>query len=261
MVQERGQPWGKCRLSAKEYLMLKTTKNTVLYTGIALTVLIAAYSLRYMFDGADSVASLSGVDAVLQHLSREESTFWRDFSISQRPLYHLSEFSVVGHIGAASIALIAGIVQLLPFIRSRAPLLHRASGYLYAFTAILGLGLGAYISFTLPMVGGNKAITSNVIGGMLGISFVVISFIYIWKKEYVKHGQWMLRSYATLMTILTVYLLIGLFSLLRFDPELGYGLAHAICFPINLFIAEMIIRRSFDIFAAADSIQAVGSSR
>lgn len=223
--------------------MLKTITNITLYTGMALTVLIAFYSLRYLFDGADSVHALSQTDALLESLSGLEGTFWHDFTVSQKPLYHLNEFAVVGHISAASIALLAGILQFIPLIRNKVPLLHRASGYLFAFTAIFGLALGAYISVSLPMVGGTKTIISNVIGGVLGITFVVISFACIWKKQYLKHGQWMLRSYAVLMAILTVYLLIGVFSSLGFNAEQSYGLAHMICFPVNLLIAELIIRK------------------
>lgn len=224
--------------------MLRTARHIVLYMGMAFTMLIALHSLRYLFDGAESVSALSETDALLEYLSGRQSTFWHSFSISQKPLYHLNEFAVVGHISAASIALLAGILQLTPFIRQNAPLLHRASGYLYAFTAILGLGLGAYVSFSLPMIGGTKTIISNVIGGALGIGFVVVSFIYISKKQYLKHAQWMLRSYAVLMAILTVYLLVAVFALMGLDAERGYGLAHMICFPINLILVELFIRKS-----------------
>ncbi|MCF7779098.1 DUF2306 domain-containing protein [Sulfitobacter sp. M220] len=231
--------------------MLNISKNALLYTGIGLTVVVALYSLRYLFVGADSVDALSETDAFLKYLSGQEGTFWRDFAASQKPLYHLNEFAVVGHISAASVALLAGIIQFIPLIRTEAPLLHRASGYLYAFTAILGLALGAYISFALPMIGGTKTIISNVIGGAIGITFVLIAFVCIRNKQYLKHGQWMLRSYAILSAIVTVYLLIGVFSLLGLEAELGYGLAHMVCFPINIFVAEIIIRKSPSGFFAA----------
>ena len=87
--------------------MIKALTNIVLYTVMALTVLIAFYSLRYLFDGADSVNALSQTDALLESLSGLKGTFWNDFTISQKPLYHLNEFAVVGHISAASIALAA----------------------------------------------------------------------------------------------------------------------------------------------------------
>jgi len=219
--------------------MLKVISNFTLYFGMALAVMIAVYSLRYLIDGADSVDALSQTDALLGYLFGQEGTFWHDFAVSQKPLYHLSEFAVVAHISTASIAVLAGMFQFVPFIRNKIPLLHRASGYLYAFTATLGLALGAFISVTLPMVGGTKTILFNVLGGSLGISFILVSFVSIWRQQYLKHGQWMLRSYAVLMTILTIYLLIGVFSSLGLSAELGYGLAHMICFPLNLLIAEL----------------------
>lgn len=228
--------------------MLKVISIITLYTGMALAVAIALYSLRYLLDGADSVDALSQTDAFLEYLFGQEGTFWHDFAVSQKPLYHLNEFAVVAHISAASIALLAGMFQFVPVVRKEMPLLHRMSGYLYAFNATLGLALGAYISFTLPMVGGTKTILLNVFGGSLGISFIVVSFVSIWRKQYLKHGHWMLRSYAILMTILTVYFLIGVFSSLGLNAELGYGLAHMICFPLNLFIAELIIRKSPSVF-------------
>lgn len=224
--------------------MLKVISIITLYTGMALAVAIALYSLRYLLNGADSVDALSQTDAFLEYLFGQEGTFWHDFAVSQKPLYHLNEFAVVAHISAASIALLSGMFQFVPVVRKEMPLLHRLSGYLYAFNATLGLALGAYISFTLPMVGGTKTIIFNVIGSALGITFVAISFVCICRKQYLKHGQWMLRSYAVLMAILTVYLLIGVFSSLDFNAALGYAMAHMICFPVNLLIAELIIRKS-----------------
>lgn len=223
--------------------MFKTATQITLYAGMAVTTLIALYSLRYLIDGAESVAALAETDEMLAYLSGQESSFWQDFSRSQKPLYHAHEFAVVGHIAAASIALLAGFLQLSPYIRRTYPMLHRGSGYLYAFTAILGLGLGGYISFALPMIGGTKTVISNVIGGMVGIGFVVMAFVCIWKQRFLEHGRWMVRSYAMLMAIVTVYLLVALFALLGVDPERGYGLAHMLCFPINMILAEIYIRR------------------
>ena len=224
--------------------MLKIARHVFLYVGIALTLMIALYSLRYLFGGAASVLALAETDAMLEYLSGQQSSFWHEFSVRQQPLYQSSEFAVVGHITAASVALIAGIIQFLPVVRQKAPLLHRASGYFYAFTATLGLGLGAYISFSLPMIGGTNTIISNIVGGILGISFVGIAFYHIWKKHYLQHGQWMLRSYAVLLAILTVYLLVAFFALLGVEAERGYALAHMLCFPINLAVVELFIRRS-----------------
>ena len=49
----------------------------------------------------------------------------------------------------------------------------------------------------------------NIIGGTLGIIFVLMATIRLWQKKYLDHGKWMLRSYAVLLTIVTLYLLIG----------------------------------------------------
>lgn len=230
--------------------MVKIVKRLLLWLTGALAALIAVYSLRYLFQGADAVDALAETDAFFNSLSGQMGSFWTEFAAHQKPLYHQHEFTLVGHIAGASIALLVGMVQFVPYIRDNMPLLHRASGYLYTFTAILGLGLGAYVSAALPMEGGPKAIVANIVGGCLGIACIVIAFFRIRQGQYEKHGQWMLRSYAILMAILTVYLLVTLFAAMGMDSMLGLTLAHMVCFPINLAIAEMIIRASPQSFRA-----------
>lgn len=224
--------------------MFNIMKFTLLPVLVASAFMTAIFSLRYLIQGVNAVEALGSTDELLEFLSGQPGRFWFDFAASQLPLYHRNEFAVVGHIVGASIALLTGFVQFIPLIRNKAALLHRATGYLYTFTALTGLFLGAYISVTLPMIGGTGAIIANVVGGALGIIFILIAFISIWKKKYVQHEQWMMRSFAILLTIVTVYLLIPAFSLAGLEAEQGLSLAHWVCFPINLLIAELIIQNS-----------------
>jgi len=216
--------------------------SKILFVLLSLVVItIAAFSLRYFFLGAAGITYLSDNDPMLSFLSQQKFDFWQDFITSQRPLYYKNESALLTHIIGASIALILGIFQFIPSFRRNSQSIHKIIGFLYSISALVGLSFGAYISFALPMVGGLSSIIMNIIGGLLGIIFILIALICLWQKKYTVHGKWMLRSYAVLLTIVTLYFLIGFFALCRLPADTGYELAHLLCLPINLLIAEIII--------------------
>ena len=213
-----------------------------------LAIINALYSLRYLFLGVNGIVYLNDNDIILSFLSQQKTDFWHQFVLSQQTLYQEAELSVLIHIIGVSIALIIGVFQFIPSLRIKAIFTHKFFGFVYLFSTLIGLFLGVFISFDLPMVGGKSSIIMNIIGGTLGIIFVLMATIRLWQKKYLDHGKWMLRSYAVLLTIVTLYLLIGFFAICRLPIELGYELAHLFCLPINLIIVEIIIRKKINIF-------------
>ncbi len=217
---------------------------TIFLITLSIVVIITAiYSLRYVFLGADGIMFLADTDDLLGLISHQKSDFWHNFALRQKPIYHKNETILLAHIIGVSIAFIAGIFQLSPSVRKQSITIHRNIGYLYIISAVIGLSFGGYISFALPMVGGLLAIIPNIIGSSLGIFFILIALICLWKKQYLTHGKWMLRSYAILFTLLTLYFLIGFFALCRLPADIGYKIAHLTCLPINLIIVEIIINK------------------
>ena len=170
-------------------------------------IITAFFSLRYIFWGADGIMFLADTDNILGVIAQQKTDFWHNYVTRQKTIYHKNETILLAHIIGVSIAFITGVFQLMPTVRKRNINIHRTVGYLYTISAIIGLSFGAYISFALPMVGGLLAIIPNIIGGTLGIIFILVALICLWKKEYSAHGKWILRSYSILFTVLTLYFL------------------------------------------------------
>jgi|CZKU01.1.fsa_nt_gi hypothetical protein len=53
------------------------------------------------------------------------------------------------------------------------------------------------LAVALPMVGGRSAIGWNVVAGVLGVVFTAAGVRSALQGDAVRHGRWMLRSFAT----------------------------------------------------------------
>lgn len=202
-------------------------------------------SMRYLFMGADGISVLADTDDLLSIFSQQKIRFWHDFVDQQKTAYHENVFVLLVHIIGMSVALSLGIYQLTPYFRQLNPGLHRIFGYIYSVSSLIGLSSGAFISIALPMVGGISAIIPNIIGATIGILSIIFGIISIRQGLRQAHEKWMLRSYAVVSTLLTLYTLIAVFALFHLSPETGYKIAHLLCLPINIIIAEYIIAKKF----------------
>jgi len=148
-----------------------------------------------------------------------------------------------GHVYASFFCLLAGFTQFSPFIRKNYPALHRSSGWLYAGSILL---LAAPTGFVI-------AIYAN--GGFWSqLGFSMLAILWIWttskamlairKRDFRKHRDFMIRSFALTLSAITLrawkYIIVALFHPRPMDVYqivawLGWGL--------NLLIAEYLIQR------------------
>lgn len=107
----------------------------------------------------------------------------------------------VGNLAFLAHALLAGVIafggalQLLPWLRTRAPALHRWNGRLFSVTAI-GVGLsGLYLVWGR---GGAVNLSSAVgvsLDGVLIVAFVALAWRSAWVRRIADHRRWALRAY------------------------------------------------------------------
>jgi uncharacterized membrane protein len=151
--------------------------------------------------------------------------------------------SVVLHaLCGATFALFAPL-QLFPAMRRRFPKLHRRAGWVLVLAgltiAVSGLVMVALIPYsaTLPL-----RATRVVVGSMV-IACLYLAIRAIRRRNVPEHRAWMLRTYALIMGAGT-QALVGLPIFLLYGqpaPEV-MDLILSVCWPINLAIAELVIR-------------------
>jgi hypothetical protein len=100
------------------------------------------------------------------------------------------------HVLAAAAMTTSGLLQLIPQIRTRWPLLHRWSGRLFlTMSLILALG-GLWLVWVrgtyLTMVGA----VSISLDGALIIAFGLLAWIHARKRNFAQHRRWALRAFV-----------------------------------------------------------------
>ena len=108
----------------------------------------------------------------------------------------------VGNLAFLAHALLAGViafggaVQLIPWLRTRAPALHRWNGRLFSATALGVSFSGLY----LVWVRGGNTDRLNEIGVSLDaaliVAFVALAWRSAWTRRFAQHRRWALRAYV-----------------------------------------------------------------
>lgn len=153
--------------------------------------------------------------------------------------------SVVLHaICGATFALFAPL-QLFTSVRRRFPRLHKrlgwvlvSAGTIIAVTGLIMVALHPF-SATLPLR------ATRVVVGSLVIACLALGIRAIKDRDIAGHRAWMLRTYALILGAGTQAVIL-LPVLLTYGPLSAplQDVATALCWPLNLAIAEWVIRRN-----------------
>lgn len=145
------------------------------------------------------------------------------------------------HVAGAATALLVGPWQFVAAIRARWPALHRWLGRVYAVGCLVGGAAG------LPIAVGSSA------GPVAAIGFCLLSLGWLvatglgwraaWRRDFVSHRAWMIRSFALTLAAVTLRLYLPLVPLLPIDFLDGYRAISFLCWVPNLAVAELWLRR------------------
>lgn len=154
--------------------------------------------------------------------------------------YKIAFFS---HVYSSIIVISLGLTQFSKTIRNQFVLTHKLSGI-------------AYIILTLLIASPSGLIMSyHANGGLISqISFSTLSILWfiftlkayqsIKKREYLKHRDFMIRSYALTLSAISLRLLkYGIVTIYELAPIDTYKIVSILGWTINLGIAEIIIRK------------------
>lgn len=114
------------------------------------------------------------------------------------------------HIAFASIALLTGAVNIANWVLRYYRNAHRMVGYAYLFSVLAVVLTSGYMA---PYATGGR--TVSVIFNLWNLAWLavtLIAFVYVKRKRFDQHRNWMLRSYAFCFTNLSIHLLLTLLS-------------------------------------------------
>lgn len=124
------------------------------------------------------------------------------------------------HALAAGIIAFGGALQLMPWIRARAPALHRWNGRLFLVT-VVGLSLSGF--YLVWVRGRGVGLTSDIsitLNGVLILTFAALAYRMARARKLAAHRRWAMRLY--LVSNAQWFLRIGMFGYFVFTKIIGY---------------------------------------
>ena len=152
------------------------------------------------------------------------------------------------HVSASCFALLAGFTQFFNLFRNRKlKYIHRTFGYLYIIT-ILVFALPSGFILAISSLGGiSTQICFVVLSVVWGLT-TILAVYYALHKKWLKHRNWMIRSFA--LTLSALSLRTWKMFLYELQPYIDwltplhiYQIEAWLGWTINLIIAEIIIRK------------------
>ena len=169
-----------------------------------------------------------------------------DFLRTKQTVYPilLWRWSFYVHVFTGVFILLAGLAQFSGYLIRKFKTAHRFLGYIYV-TGVLAVTGPAGMVMAFYANGGLAARVSFVLLSFLWILTTTMALKSALQRQFISHGEWMMRSYALTLSALTLRLytfLIGLFHI-DISPLHAYVLVSWLSWTINLFAAEIMIRR------------------
>ncbi|GIO28161.1 DUF2306 domain-containing protein [Ornithinibacillus bavariensis] len=146
------------------------------------------------------------------------------------------------HILLAILSLLTGPLGILKKIRVNAMNFHRWNGRLYVLFIMLNFIPGFYVSFFAT--GGWLSTIGFHILNTLWLGTTMMGYWNIKRKRVIVHSKWMTRSFFLSFANMTIYIIVLITHTIMNVP---YGISYTIavwsCWFLNLFIAEILIRK------------------
>lgn len=166
-----------------------------------------------------------------------------DFLLTKQGIIHIKfwRYAFYAHILTSVFVLLAGAFQFWNYFLKNFKKLHLFIGKTYVFLVLFVSGPGALV-MSFYANGNLISKTSFVLLSILWILFTALAFYFALQKDFVKHRQFMIRSYALTLSAITLraYALV-LPNFIHLGAKEEYALIAWCSWTINLLIAEIII--------------------
>ena len=109
---------------------------------------------------------------------------------------------LVAHVVFGSVAIMAGCLQVWPWLRRRRPSLHRKVGTAYVFCGVLPAGaLGLVVGIQSPF--GPVLAASNVLLATVWLTVTTMGYRAVRARRMTTHRRWMIRSVVLTLSVIT----------------------------------------------------------
>ena len=161
--------------------------------------------------------------------------------------FFASPIPVVIHIISVSLYSLLGALQFAPGFRRRKSRWHRAVGK----WILVPCGLAAALSglwmtqfYPWPKGDGELLYVFRLMFGSAMLSSIVLGAFAAWRRDYARHGEWMMRGYAIGLGAGTqVFTHLPWLLFFGAPDELTRALLMAAGWVINIVVVELIIRK------------------
>lgn len=159
----------------------------------------------------------------------------------QLPYYKLAFFS---HVYTSMIVIVLGLTQFSKTIRKQFSFIHKLNGKGYILLILL-IASPSGLIMAFHANGGLVSQISFSILSILWFVFTLKAFLYIKKRNYRKHRDFMIRSYALTLSAISLRLFkYGIVFFFELPPMDTYKIVSVLGWTLNLGIAELIIRKT-----------------
>lgn len=158
-----------------------------------------------------------------------------------------SPIPAVLHILSVTIYSLLGALQFATAFRRRRPTWHRAAGRILIPSGLVAALSGLWMSHFYPLPEGDGLILYGLrlLFGSVMLLSILLGVAAIQRRDFVRHGHWMMRGYAIGLGAGTQALTQMAWMLLVGKPdELAKAMLMGAGWVINLGVAEWIIRKS-----------------
>ncbi|MDQ0820992.1 hypothetical protein QFZ79_003364 [Arthrobacter sp. V4I6] len=160
--------------------------------------------------------------------------------------FFASPIPVVIHIVSAAVYSLLGAFQFVPSLRRARRGWHRVSGRILVPAGLLVAlsGLWMAVFYALPPSDGVILLILRLIFGSVMLMSIVLGFLAVRRRDFVRHSAWMTRAYAIGLGAGTQALILIIPELLSSPPDVtSRAVLMGAAWMINLAVAEYLIRR------------------
>lgn len=136
-------------------------------------------------------------------------------------------------------------LQVLPRFRARYPKWHRKAGKVVVVAGLAGASSSIWMSALHQEARGPILLYGRLVFGPLWALFLVLGVLAIGRRDFKRHGEWMVRAFAVAMPAGTLIFLVAPFVLVlgELHPVLDESI-QSFAWILHLGIAELLIRRN-----------------
>jgi uncharacterized membrane protein len=159
--------------------------------------------------------------------------------------YDASPLPVVVHIPSATVFAILGAFQFSPQIRRRHPGWHRRAGRVLVVAGLTVALSALWLNQFFPKADATREVLypMRMTFGAAMVITLTLGFMAARRRDFVRHGAWMIRSYAIGLVAGTQVVTLGIGGVLFDTGHLTTASLMVAAWAINLAVAERAIRQ------------------